>query len=216
MLPDMDRTCFRTSPDITGHPGQPDTHGSSPPRTQFYQTYAVSLAATKKKSRVARIELVTATTRTGRTSNTGLPRSQSRSPLRARAVASSVQRSPRARNSCRRAFLLRELRMRSLSFSFGWYRDVMQLGASTPSPRCLTCRGPRHGLTVVYLQEFGWYRDVMQLGASTPSPRCLTCRGPRDKQERMAEIGRPLVRLCTSPLAGVLLASAVSAAASCA
>ena len=105
-------------------------------RTAISEAYAVSLAATKK-IRIARIELVTATTRTGRTSNTGLPRSRSRSPLRERAVAPSVQRSPRARNSCRRAFLLRELRTRSLSFSFGWYRDVMQLGESTPSARCL-------------------------------------------------------------------------------
>ena len=32
----------------------------------------------KKKFRIARIELVTATIRTGRTSNTGLPRSRSR------------------------------------------------------------------------------------------------------------------------------------------
>jgi hypothetical protein len=32
----------------------------------------------KKKFRIERIELVTATTRTGRTSNTGLPRSRSR------------------------------------------------------------------------------------------------------------------------------------------
>ena len=107
-------------------------------RTAISCSAVAHSAATKKNSRIARIELVTATTRTGRTSNTGLPRSRSRSPLRARAVASPVQRSPRARNSCRRAFLLRELRTRSLSFSFGWYRDVMQLGASTPSARCLT------------------------------------------------------------------------------
>ena len=104
-------------------------------------------------SRIARIELVTATTRTGRTSNTGLPRSRSRSPLRARSVASSVQRSPRARNSCRRAFLLRELRTRSLSFSVGTYRDVMQLGASTPSAMRLEGPEPRHELTLVYRQE---------------------------------------------------------------
>ena len=107
----------------------------------------------KKKSRIARFELVTGTTRTGRTSNTGLPRSRSRSPLRARSVASSVQRSPRARNSCRRAFLLRELRTRSLSFSVGTYRDVMQLGASTPSAMRLEGPEPRHELTLVYRQE---------------------------------------------------------------
>ena len=96
---------------------------------------------------------MTGTTRTGRTSNTGLPRSRSRSPLRERAVAPSVQRSPRARNSCRRAFLLRELRTRSWSFSFGWYRDVMQLGESTPSAMHVEGPEPRHGLTVVYRQE---------------------------------------------------------------
>ena len=107
----------------------------------------------KKKSRIARFELVTGTTRTGRTSNTGLPRSRSRSPLRERAVAPSVQRSPRARNSCRRAFLLRELRTRSLSFSVGRYRDVMQLGASTPSAMRLEGPEPRHELTLVYRQE---------------------------------------------------------------
>ena len=107
----------------------------------------------QKNSRIARIELVTATTRTGRTSNTGLPRSRSRSPLRERAVAPSVQRSPRARNSCRRAFLLRELRTRSWSFSFGWYRDVMQLGATTPSAMHPEGPEPRHELTVVYRQE---------------------------------------------------------------
>jgi hypothetical protein len=87
------------------------------------------------------------------TSNTGLPQSRSCSPLRARAVASSVQRSPRARNSCRRTFLLRELRTRSWSFSFGWYRDVMQLGASTPSAMHPEGPEPRHELTVVYRQE---------------------------------------------------------------
>ena len=119
----------------------------------FRKAYAVSLAATIFFSRIARIELVTATTRTGRTSNTGLPRSRSRSPLRARSVASSVQRSPRARNSCRRAFLLRELRTRSWSFSFGWYRDVMQLGELTPSAMHVEGPEPRHGLTVVYRQE---------------------------------------------------------------
>ena len=107
----------------------------------------------QKNSRIARFELVTGTTRTGRTSNTGLPRSRSRSPLRERAVAPSVQRSPRARNSCRRAFLLRELRTRSWSFSFGWYRDVMQLGESTPSAMHVEGPEPRHGLTVVYRQE---------------------------------------------------------------
>ena len=107
----------------------------------------------KKKFRIARIELVTATARTGRTSSTGLPRSRSRSPLRARPVASSVQRSPRARNSCRRAFLLRELRTRSLSFSVGRYRDVMQLCASTPSAMRVEGPEPRHRLTVVYRQE---------------------------------------------------------------
>ena len=60
---------------------------SSPKRTQ-------TRSRRQNKFRIARIELVTGTTRTGRTSDTGLPRSQSRSPLRARAVA-SVQRSPR-------------------------------------------------------------------------------------------------------------------------
>ena len=119
----------------------------------FSKRAAVVLAATKKNFRIARIELVTATTRTGRTSNTGLPRSRSRSPLRERAVAPSVQRSPRARNSCRRAFLLRELRTRSLSFSVGRYRDVIQLGASTPSAMRVGGPEPRHGLTVVYRQE---------------------------------------------------------------
>ena len=122
-------------------------------RTAISCSAAVSLAATIFFSRIARIELVTATTRTGRTSNTGLPRSRSRSPLRARSVASSVQRSPRARNSCRRAFLLRELRTRSLSFSVGTYRDVMQLGASTPSAMRLEGPEPRHELTLVYRQE---------------------------------------------------------------
>ena len=67
--------------------------------------------------------------------------------------APSVQRSPRARNSCRRAFLLRELRTRSLSFSVGTYRDVMQLGASTPSAMRLEGPEPRHELTLVYRQE---------------------------------------------------------------
>ena len=108
----------------------------------------------QKKIRIARFELVTGTTRTGRTSNTGLPRSRSRSPLRERAVAPSVQRSPRARNSCRRAFLVRELRTRSWSFSFGWYRDMMQLGESTPSAMHVEGPEPRHGLTVVYRQKW--------------------------------------------------------------
>ena len=70
-----------------------------------------------------------------------------------RGCSTSVQRLPRANDSCRRAFLLRELRTRSWSFSFGWYRDVMQLDASTPSAMHPEGPEPRHELTVVYRQE---------------------------------------------------------------
>ena len=137
---------------VTVRPLERSVQFRAVPCSDFLQRSSLA-RGDKKNSRIARIELVTATTRTGRTSNTGLPRSRSRSPLRARSVASSVQRSPRARNSCRRAFLLRELRTRSLSFSVGAYRDVMQLGASTPSAMRLEGPEPRHKLTVVYRQE---------------------------------------------------------------
>ena len=55
--------------------------------------------------------------------------------------------------SCRRGFLLRELRAYIRSFSFGMCRQRTQLSTSLLSARCLACYAARHELMVVYRQE---------------------------------------------------------------